>query len=388
MKGNLSDISNRLVTILQDILSLAKSRPAGSESEEKIKIFVEEKLSNSGYDIERDSFNFPQIPHLYNEPFIGSILIILALLLFHPIPLAGFLLPVLFSILPVLMLEGVNLFPHKAQSENIIAVPKKVLLREINILIVAHIDTAQVIPFLSGILGKIIIYCQRSLFIITYIIALQSLAVITKITITPAISSGLNIFSFILALITITYQVWLAYFWHHDYSPGANDNASGVAAAILLAETISGEKNNSKNSVAFLFTSAEEQGLFGAAAFVKTHTEWIDKPFIINVDSIGGGNKLGLVTRYGRLLPDYTSRTLNRSFKEIDHDLVKIFHIHRCGDYLPFYRNGFQVTSLEAVWNGGTPPEYHTSKDTSENMNYGIFSHAYDVLYKTILHLI
>ncbi len=366
---------------------MAKSRPAGSESEEKVKLYIEEKLSNSEYDIQRDSFTFPQIPRLYNEPFIGSILIILALLLFRSTPLIGFLLPVLFSILPVLLLEGIHLFPHKFQTENIIAVPKNVLLRDIKILIVSHIDTAQVNPFLSGILGKTINYCQRTLFIITYIIALQSLAVITKITITPAISGGLNLFSIILVLITITYQVWVAYFWHHEYSPGANDNASGAAAAILLAEAISGEKKKSDNPVAFLFTSAEEQGLFGASAFVKSHTEWIDKPIVINIDSIAGGNKLGLVTRYGKLLPDYTSRSLNRFIKEIDKDLVKIYHIHRCGDYLPFYRNGYQVTSLEAVLNGGTPPEYHTIKDTPENMNFELFTRAYQDILRTI-HLL
>jgi hypothetical protein len=387
MKHILTNAPERLNSILLEILSIAKSRPAGSESEEKVKSFIEEKLSNSGYEIQRDTFSFPIIPRLYNVLFIEGLFVIFTILFLRYAPLIGFLLPLIFSILPVLMLEGVKLLQQKNSAENMIAVPRNVKLRNIKLIIVTHTDTAQTIPVLSGILGKIISYCQRTLFVITYIIALQSLAVVTKITITPAISGGLNIFSLIIALITITYQVWVAYFWNHDYSPGANDNASGVAAALLLAEAISSEKNNSRNSVAFLFTSAEEQGLFGAAAFVKTHTEWIDKPFVINVDSIGGGNKLGLVTRYGRLLPEYTSRILNRSFKEIDHDLVKIFHIHRCGDYLPFYRNGFQVTSLEAVWNGGTPPEYHTAKDTTENLNYGIFSHAYDVLYKTIHHL-
>ena len=388
MKGNLSDNSNRLVKILQDILSLAKSRPAGSESEEKIKEYISISLSNSGYEIQKESFSFPIIPRLYNAQLIESVLIILALVLVRSTPLLGFLLPLIFSILPVLMLECIKLFPRKFTTENFIATPRNVLLSDAKILVVAHMDTAQTIPFLSGIKGKIISYCQRTLFIITFIIALQSLAGIAKITMTPAILAGLNIFSITITSITTLYQLWITYFWHQEYSPGANDNASGVAVGLLIAETLSKQKKEANYPIAFLFTSAEEQGLFGAADFVKKHTDWTDKPVVLNLDSVAGGNKLGLVIRYGRLVPDYTSRSLNHIIKEIDHTLVKISHFHRCGDYLPFYRSGFQVTSLEAVWNGDTPPEYHTSKDTPENLNFEIFSQAYQVTSKTIEHFI
>ena len=388
MKTILPGVSDRLQSILLDILSLAKSRPAGSESEGKLKEYISNNLSNSGYDIQKESFSFPIIPRLYNAQLIESVLIILALILVRSTPLFGFLLPLIFSILPVLMLECIKLFPRKFTTENVIATPRNVPLSDAKMLVVAHMDTAQTIPFLSGIWGKIISYCQRTLFIITFIIALQCLAVIAKITMTPAIVAGLNIFSITIALITTLYQLWITFFWHQEYSPGANDNASGVAVGLLIAETLSKQKKINNYPIAFLFTSAEEQGLCGAAAFVKKHTDWTDKPVVLNLDSVAGGNKLGLVIRYGRLVPDYTSRSLNHIIKEIDHTLVKISHFHRCGDYLPFYRSGFQVTSLEAVWNGDTPPEYHTSKDTQENLNFEIFSQAYQVTSMTIEHFI
>jgi hypothetical protein len=388
MKGNLSEISNRLITIHRDILSLASSRRAGSESEEKLKEFISNHLSKSGYDIQKESFSFPIIPRLYNAQLIESILIIIALILIRSTPLLGFLLPLIFSILPVLMLEGIKLFPRKFTSGNVIAIPRNVQLSDVKMLVVAHMDTAQTIPFLSGIRGKIIGYCQRTLFIITFIIALQCLAVIAKITMTPAIIAGLNIFSITIALTTTLYQLWVIFFWHNEYSPGANDNASGVAVGLLIAESVSKQKKVNNFPIAFLFTSAEEQGLCGSAAFVSKHIDWTDKPLVLNLDSVAGGNKLGLVTHYGRLVPDYTSRSLNHIIKEIDHNLVKISHFHRCGDYLPFYRSGFQATSLEAVRNGDTPPEYHTLQDTSENMNFEIFLQAYQVTSNTIDHFL
>jgi hypothetical protein len=388
MKTILPVVTDRLKSILLDILSLAKSRPAGSESEGKLKEYISNNLSNSGYDIQKESFSYPIIPRLYNAQLIESVLIILALILIRYTPLLGFLLPFIFSIVPVLMLEGIKLFPRKFISENVVATPKNTLLSDAKMLVVAHMDTAQTIPFLSGIPEKIISYCQRTLFIITFIIALQCVAVIAKITMTPAIVAGLNIFSITIALITTLYQLWITFFWHQEYSPGANDNASGVAVGLLIAETLSKQKTVNNSPIAFLFTSAEEQGLCGAVAFVKKHTDWTDKPVVLNLDSVACGNKLGLVIRYGRLVPDYTSKSLNNIIKEIDHTLVKISHFHRCGDYLPFYRSGFQVTSLEAVWNGDTPPEYHTSKDTPENLNLEIFSQAYQVTSKTIENFI
>jgi hypothetical protein len=387
MKTILPGVSDRLQSILLDILSLAKSRPAGSESEGKLKEYISNHLSNSGYDIQKEVFDFPIIPRLYNAQLIESVLILLALFLIRSTPLLGFLLPLIFSILPVLMLEGIKLFPRKFTTENVIATPKNTFLSDAKMLVVAHMDTAQTIPFISGIRGKIISYCQRTLFILTFIIALQCVAVIAKITMTPAIVAGLNIFSITIALITTLYQLWITFIWHQEYSPGANDNASGVAVGLLIAETLSKQKKVNNYPIAFLFTSAEEQGLFGAAAFVKKYTDWTEKPMVLNLDSVAGGNKLGLVIRYGRLVPDYTSKSLNYMIKEIDRTLVKISHFHRCGDYLPFYRSGFQVTSLEAVWNGDTPPEYHTSKDTQENLNFEIFAQAYQVTLRTI-HLL
>ena len=272
MKTILPGVSDRLQSILLDILSLAKSRPAGSESEGKLKEYISNNLSNSGYDIQKESFSFPIIPRLYNAQLIEFVLIILALILVRSTPLFGFLLPLIFSILPVLMLECIKLFPRKFTTENVIATPRNVPLSDAKMLVVAHMDTAQTIPFLSGIWGKIISYCQRTLFIITFIIALQCLAVIVKITMTPAVVAGLNIFSITIALITTIYQVWITFFWHQEYSPGANDNASGVAVGLLIAETLSKQKKVNNYPIAFLFTSAEEQGLCGAAAFVKeTH---------------------------------------------------------------------------------------------------------------------
>ncbi len=387
MKDDRCSSGSRLISNFQEMFQLAESRQAGNPGEEKLKQFIEQRLKTSGYKVSRQGFRFPQIPRLYNEQFINAIFVIAAILLIHTAPLIGFMLPVIFSILPALMLESERLFPKKNYAENIIAVPEHFRIENSSMLVVAHMDTANTIPFPGERAGKFIGFCQRSYFNISFIIAIQCLGVIMNIPIPLPITFAINALIFIIVITTISYQIWASCFRNSTYSPGANDNTSGVAAALTLAETYGNGLNNQTIRPAFLFTSAEEQGLFGAIAFTNSGVDWAGKPSVINLDSLAGGNKLGLVTRYGRMLPAYTSRAINRTAREIDHNLVDIIHIHRCGDYLPFIRAGYQVISLETDWNGGTPPEYHTVEDIPDRMNFELFSKAYSVLVKTINHL-
>ena len=69
-------------------------------------------------------------------------------------------------------------------------------------------------------------------------------------------------------------------------SPGANDNASGMAGTIEAARVLS--KYKFKNSIAFVGLSGEEQGLFGGAGLAKyaKENEW-EIVGILNNDMIG-----------------------------------------------------------------------------------------------------
>lgn len=57
------------------------------------------------------------------------------------------------------------------------------------------------------------------------------------------------------------------------YYPGADDNASGVAAIIELAKYFSQEVNRPRRSLIFIAFDAEESGLLGASHFVSTLSE-------------------------------------------------------------------------------------------------------------------
>jgi len=74
------------------------------------------------------------------------------------------------------------------------------------------------------------------------------------------------------------------------YFPGANDNASGVAMILNLAEYYS--KNRPKNTIVFIALSAEEVGIIGAKEFTDNPLIILDRiKFLVNFDLAGTGDE-------------------------------------------------------------------------------------------------
>jgi hypothetical protein len=75
-----------------------------------------------------------------------------------------------------------------------------------------------------------------------------------------------------------------------DVVPGANDNASGVAAAISLADELR-EQAPENLDVWVVLTGGEECFMQGMRSFVRSHRKLLaDRPsYFVNLDSVGGG---------------------------------------------------------------------------------------------------
>lgn len=109
----------------------------------------------------------------------------------------------------------------------------------------------------------------------------------------------------IIALTGLSWLVWLgipfiavqlfalALCVHADltpFSPGANDNASGVAVTLAIARRVrSSPLQNTQ--LWFVFTGCEETGAHGMAAFLDKHAAKLGKDaFYIILDQVGAGN--------------------------------------------------------------------------------------------------
>jgi hypothetical protein len=80
------------------------------------------------------------------------------------------------------------------------------------------------------------------------------------------------------------------------YSPGANDNASGVGVLLGLLKRLEAEPL-SRTEVWLAFTGCEEVGAYGMASFLDTHGQELGKDTVYLVlDQVGAGSLTYLVS--------------------------------------------------------------------------------------------
>jgi hypothetical protein len=157
--------------------------------------------------------------------------------------------------------------------------------------------------------------------------------------------------------------------------PGANDNASGVAVVMAVAEALAGFELRPQRTVAFVFFGAEEQGVRGSEFLLEHRPQVLQKiKAEINLDGVGRGKKL-----YALAAKNYP--VLWKHFETANRTLV---HAEVAEEYFPnrarprldaarFMWAGIPTVSFSA---GGAPelpfPYYHTSRDRPEILTPGI----------------
>ena len=169
------------------------------------------------------------------------------------------------------------------------------------------------------------------------------------------------------------------------YYPGADDNASGTAGVMEIAEALKAAQHLLKHTVLLQFYSAEELGLIGSAyycnnpMFPRAQPDIKKHVAMVNLDMIGYLRSSDQVTEkemeriFGGELPeDYSSTELN--LKQIVNGLAgKYSFANRIAgykpggsDHAPFYRKSVPVVFLHT----GSHPNYHKVTDTPEKLNY------------------
>jgi len=154
---------------------------------------------------------------------------------------------------------------------------------------------------------------------------------------------------------------------------GANDNASGSATVLEIAEAFSKTKHRPKRSVVFLLFGGEEMGLLGSDYFV----DHIPKQFkridaMFNFDMTGEGE--GVSCGYSSNSPYLKELLLDADrFVKILRATREIKRIGvRSSDYAPFFLKG---ASCVYFVSNGPHLYYHKTGDTIFRINPDIMSH-------------
>lgn len=148
---------------------------------------------------------------------------------------------------------------------------------------------------------------------------------------------------------------------------GADDNASGVAALLGLAEFFMMEEHRPQRSMVFVAFSGEESGLLGAFAFLKQRTVAVeDIVLMMNFEMIGRleEQQFGLIgSRSAEGLEDLV-HALPLPLPWSMHENHEVFFDR--SDQAPFHQIG--VPTL--LFTGGEHEDYHRSSDTAEKIDY------------------
>ncbi len=167
---------------------------------------------------------------------------------------------------------------------------------------------------------------------------------------------------------------------------GADDNASGVAGLIELAQKLVAEKTQLKRSVIFVAFSAEEMGLLGSKYFVKNLPVKINQvKAMVNLDMIG---RMQLLEPYILISGTGTSaesEALLNKFKESTKVPLKYSpEGYGASDHATFYGENIPVFALTT----GAHEDYHTPLDDADRINYEGEKQVLDVTYLLLSDLI
>ncbi len=172
-------------------------------------------------------------------------------------------------------------------------------------------------------------------------------------------------------------------------APGADDNATGVAALLEIARILA--SCELRDTVQFAAFSGEEQGYWGSTAYADyVQTNNINLHRLINLDEVGypppdfsiiverdEGNAVSsndpasqaFGSVMAQMAADYTSMP------------VQLGPIYG-SDYMPFEARGYVVIG---AYEAGDNPNYHQSTDTAPTVNFAYVAEATRMTLATVL---
>ena len=346
------------------------SRPTGGQAEQEAFSYLSEQLAQWGYAIESQSVLFSVPPRWFIPYGLGGLYLALCGLCIKSLPIFALTPPLLFYLLPYFTRKAIQSRKKDQISQNIFTeLPDENAPSPLFILS-AHVDTAKASCFtkpITLIINYFILFIAQRI-----AIALSSFSLLLLLN----ISIPYPITLFLQAASVIT-GIWLflshlidQFISENHYSPGANDNASGVGVLLAIAEELnkpeySNQLGNIK--VSFLFTGAEETGVHGAEAFAS---KLIGRQVaVLCLDMVGCGNDILYVTKDGTFMPLKTSTFLNNYMKKVSPTLIPIEYTIKSGDFAAFCKNKIHASCIQTK---GTIPQeiaYHTIYDTIDIIN-------------------
>lgn len=153
--------------------------------------------------------------------------------------------------------------------------------------------------------------------------------------------------------------------------PGANDNASGVAAVLELARRLAADPLDGVE-VLLAFPGGEESGMGGMAAFLDAHPLEPQTSFVLGLDTVGSGRPVVAVAEATLVAHRYREQDVELVEQAARRAGLEPPERWRLGGWtdpvLATYR-GIPTVSLLSVGPGGHHTHYHVLDDIAEHVD-------------------
>jgi hypothetical protein len=328
----------------------ATPRPAGSDDEARARAYCAGVLSGAGLAVAEESFSYSELPGRVATPLFGALSAALFAAVGHAgwrgeagLALGALVIGASIAAMTAWWLArfGVLSLPWiRARSSNLVAIRGNPSLW-----LVAHLDSkSQPIPILVRALGVMGVLVS---IVGALVIAIAQLAGQNVRWTWPWIT-GLGVLSSLPVAASVV----------RAHSPGALDDASGVSTVLLVAQTLP-----PRLALGVVLTSAEELGLAGARAWVRTR----GVAHAINVDGVDDAGDLRLTwtrRRPSELIEQLCTRATEAGVRANPARLLPGVLL----DAVALADAGWQTVTVSRG-TLGTVARIHTPRDSLERLN-------------------
>ena len=166
---------------------------------------------------------------------------------------------------------------------------------------------------------------------------------------------------------------------------GADDNASGVAAIIEIAEKLAAAKKSLQRNIIVVAFGAEEMGTIGSRYFVRDPLFDLKKiKYMLNIDMIGRlDNDNKSLTIGGSGTAKGMESIIERAKKQVDLKVKLSPEGYGPSDHANFYANDIPVLFFFT----GAHEDYHTPNDDTEFINFEGSKKIADFIYELTSYL-
>jgi hypothetical protein len=175
--------------------------------------------------------------------------------------------------------------------------------------------------------------------------------------------------------------------WRNETVPGANDNLSGVAALVALAELLR-ERPLPGMRVLLVSCGAEETLQDGIRAFLASHRDELaeGRTWFVNLDTVGSPHLVMLEAEGPVWMESYAGPWLrdlvDECAQQLEIPLERGFRARASTDSVIPSRAGYPTATLVSITDWRSPANYHLPSDIPANLDYNTVADATRLVYE------